>query len=489
MDRLSRGRARVGRRRFLARAALAATGVAAAGVALRDARLTAPLGDAPASGGAIVVDADRVVRRKPVGLGAVNIDAHVPGFATSRDGIPFRADLREARVGLVRTVVYPDAHAPDHGLAYFDANVAAILAAGAVPLFLQYIQPGLAYLTAEGMAGGGTVTTNVLALVRRYGALPYNLRTQYWEIGNEPDYDIDYRVGSPAEYTATFNACHDALVAAGLRDQVVLCGPAVAAPYRFPTPFGDNTRIIDAVLADCRRSVDVVTYHDYAAAVATAGELLHLPRELDALEDSARGPADAPSGIVPLLRRMGEIPFARPNVGVGITEYNTNSSQHEIAAGLWGLILTQYYLRNPRGRIAAGFLFDDYGASGYGYYDAAKRKDYAYWALWITGNLRGPLVLRCTTTGSHAAHGHPALLVAATRDARAVYVEVINRGDAVVESTVEVRGARVTGSPTIHAMADGILPNVDRPTGLAPTFVYTFPPLSASIFVFPTANA
>lgn len=152
-----------------------ATGVAAAGVTLWDARLAVPLGDAPASGGAIVVDADRVVRRKPVGLGAVNIDAHVLRFVTNRDGIPFRADLREARVGLVRTVAYPDAHASDHGLAYFDANVAVILAAGAGPLFLQYIQPCLAYLTAKGTAGGGTVATNVLALVRRYGTAPYNL--------------------------------------------------------------------------------------------------------------------------------------------------------------------------------------------------------------------------------------------------------------------------------------------------------------------------
>lgn len=149
----------------------------------------------------------------------------------------------------------------------------------------------------------------------------------------------------------------------------------------------------------------------------------------------------------------------------------------------------QYYLRNPCGRIAAGFLFDDFGASGYGYYNAAKRKDYVYWALWIAGNLRGPLVLRCMNTGPLAAQDHPALLVAATRGERAVYVEVINHGATVVESIVEVCGVRVTGGPMIHVLADGILPDTDKPTGLATPFVYTFPPLSASIFVFPTVDA
>jgi hypothetical protein len=431
----------------------------------------------------IIVDVRSVIRRKPPYVGGVNINGHRPVFATNAGGINFQGDLRAAHVKLVRTVGYPDDQNPGYDVTHVDRNVAAIRTAGALPLFIQYIAPGLPYLRDNGTTGG-TVATNFLALVKHYLGPPHNLSMQYWEIGNEPDYTIDYRVTNPTGYTAVFNACHDALVAAGLRDRVVLCGPAVSMPYRWPDPDAYSSRIIDAVLGRCAHSIDVVTYHQYPA-VSSAIDLLNRSSQLDALEDAAWTDDPTGYGVAALRARMDRVTFARPNVGIGITEYNTNSAQHQIASGLWNLALTHYYLYNPRGRIATAFVFDDYGAHGYGYYDARKRPDYNYWALWINGNLRGSHVLAYKNASPLNDAGRPALLVTATRESATVFVEVINRRTMPVVSHVSLVAPSRVGHPVLHTMANGVLPRVGRRTRLGHDFTYAFPPLSASIFAFP----
>lgn len=439
----------------------------------------------------ISVDASVVVRRVPRGIGGVCINGHTPEFATNGQGINFQGDLEAARVGLVRTVGYPDDKLPGHDVVYVDRNVRAIVRAGATPLFVQYIAPGLPYLRSLRSDGvgetSGTVTTNLVALVRRYLGAPYNLRTQYWEIGNEPEGTIDYKIPRASDYTGIFNACHDALVAAGLRDHVVLCGPAVGSPYGFP-PGGYNTQIIDQVLTDCAHSVDVVTYHTYAGATSTDA-LLNAPFNLDDMEDSARI-GGVPYGMPVLLERMRRVRFGRPNVGVGITEHNTTTAHHEIASGLWNLALTQYSLYNPRSRITTAFVFDDYGAEqdGFGHYDAAKHRDYCYWALWINGNLRGSDVVARRVTSAHNGAGRSSLLVAATRDAAHLFVEVINRSPNAIEERVVVRAKNLLGEPMVFSMAAGVLPNRSQMMRMGQDFHYRFPPLSASVFCFPLGS-
>lgn len=433
----------------------------------------------------ITVNAAQVIRQKPDGIGGVVINAHSPEFATNANGIDFQADLKAAKVKLVRNVTYPDNRAPNHRLDYFDRNVRAIVNAGATPLLIQYIKPGLPYFKADG-SPGGTVDTNLVFLVKHYRAAPYNLRKQYWEIGNEPDLKIDYRVSSPQEYVDIFNRCHEALVKAGLRDIVILAGPSVTFPYRWPQVGNYSTRILSYFLEHAKQSVDVITYHNYSGGQDPEA-LLNQPHKLDNLDDGERPVGRDNYGVAALRARMQAIRFARPNVGVGITEHNAKNFKHEIGGGLWNLALTHYYLYNPVGRITTAFAFDNYGSQqqGFGHYDPQKRKNYSYWALWINGNLRGPQVLARSVTGSRNRFGRSNLLVTATKDANHLYIEVINRRAMPLRSRVELTGARLSGPPLLHVMATGVQPNQARRTNLGARFDYEFPPLSASIFKFP----
>lgn len=438
------------------------------------------------AGANIVVDANQVIRQKPLGIGGVVINAHSPDFATNANGIDFQDDLKAARVQLVRSAIYPDNHAPNHDLAYFDRNVKAIIRAGATPLFIQYINPKLPFLKVDGTPGG-TIETNLVFLVKHYTAAPYKLKLQYWEIGNEPNLGVDYKVSSPQEYAEIFNRCHQALLEAGLRDKVILAGPVVAGPYRWPRPDDYNTEILDYFLEHSKDSVDVVTYHNYVGAKTPDG-MLTTPHKLDNMEDSERTISDKTNyGMAALLAKMKQIKFGRPDVGVGITEHNTTYFQHTIASGLWNLALTHYYLYNPLGRMTTAFAFDDYGRQqgGFGHYDDNKQKDYNYWALWINGNLRGSKVLAQKTTGNLDHNGRSALLVTATKDSANVYVEVINRSSTEMRDHVLLQGAHVAGKPTLFTMADGTLPQNGKPTMLGTSFDYVFPPMSASIFKFP----
>lgn len=444
----------------------------------------------------IMVDARHVLRQKPPILGGVVINAHSPEFATNANGIEFQRDLKAAGIKLVRSQAYPDARVPGHDLTYFDRNVTAILGTGAAPLFIQGIKPGAAYKQADGTPGG-TVAGNLVFLVKRYLAPPYQLQTQYWEIGNEPDMKVDYAVATPEEYAVLFNACVEALTQADLREHVVLCGPAIA--YGYHEPWWDNdlhnmrSRIMDTFLDRCRGSVDVVTYHDYSGGKA-GEDLLNPPRHLDNKEDAGRAvtPGDAAPdsptsdrGLAALLARMRAMTFARPLVGVGITEHNTYGNRHEVTQGLWNLALLRDALYDPLGRLSTLFVFDDYGAQqGFPVYNENKKPDYAYWALWINGNLRGPDVLAQTTTGHLNPYGRPSLLATATQDQAHLFVEVINRSDTPIMDTVTVTGEALTGQAQVSTMATGILPNVAKPVRLRPRFPYAFPPLSATMFQF-----
>ena len=193
-----------------------------------------------------------------------------------------------------------------------------------------------------------------------------------------------------------------------------------------------------------------------------------------------------------LLAKMKQIKFARPDVGVGITEHNTTYFQHQIASGLWNLALTHYYLYNPFGRITTAFVFDSYGRQqgGFGLYNDNKQKDYSYWAAWINGNLRGSKVLAQKTTGNLDKNGRPYLLVTATKDSANMYVEVINRSVTEISNHVFLKGAHVAGKPKLFTMADGVLPqNGKTMHSLGTSFDYAFPPMSASIFKFPLSSS
>jgi hypothetical protein len=438
---------------------------------------------------AILVDGAQVLRSRPLTIGGVGINAHSPDFATNSNDINYQGDLKAAGMKLVRSLSYPDKRKPEHDLSYFDRNAKAIITAGAIPLSIQYIKPGLPYLTEDG-SPGGTVESNLVFLVKHYMAPPFNLKTQYWEIGNEPNLTVDYKVPSPKEYSDIFNRCHDALVKAGVRENVVLAGPVVAYPYRWPQSDSYGTQIMDYFLSHSSQSVDVVTYHSYAGGLTT-NTLLNVPHKLDNIESSSRPLTSTTNyGMAALLARMQQEKFGRPHVGVGVTEHNATSFQHEISSGLWNLALIHYYLYNPLGRITTAFVFDDYGRQqgGFGFYDTNKQKDYNYWALWIANQLHGSQVLAQTTTDNLNISGQPNLLVTATRDSDKLYLEVINRSDKPIQDHVEIKGASLASPATLSMMRDGVQPNTGQPTNLRERFDYQFPSLSAVVFQYSLAT-
>lgn len=470
----------------------------------------------------VSVDAGKIVRDRPPGVGGTVIDAHSSRFATGAEGIDYGADLKRAKVKLVRNLTYPDNRAPDHDLAYFDRNVQAITSAGAQPLWIQYIKPDLPFLKENG-SPGGTVESNVVFLVKHYSAAPFNLRKQIWEISNEPDLKIDYQVQRPEEYAEIFNRVHDALVKAGLRESVTLCGPVISYPYKW-TNLTLHTAIMDDFLEKCKHSVDVVTYHNYAGAPGVNG-VLTAPHKLDYMEDFTRkfeinpktgNPKDV-YGTPALLAKMDAVKLTRPNVGIGLTEHNTTTQHNRITGGIYNLAVTHYFLYNPRGRFTTSFVFDHYGGrqGGHGHYDSNKTPNFAYWALWVRGNLTGDQVLEGVVTpnadkSSVMKDKRLYLIVTATKNANNLYLEVINRDIKAIRDRVEVRGLPAAVSPAIHIMAEPdpflgmakegepkpaplpkntvierITPDKSTPSTLGTAFSYDFPPLSATIFKFP----
>lgn len=440
---------------------------------------------APAAQATITVFNVRLRERTgdTVGIGGVGIYAHSEKFATDADGIPYQADLKKADLKMVRAVAYPDRDrigvAP---LSTFDANVSKIKAAGATPLFIQYLRgwnpsvnPNPDLLKADGTKGG-TLESNIVYLVKRYRAAPYNITTQYWEIGNEPNNSVDDLISNPRDYTAIFNSIHFALSNAGVRSNVVLCGPAVSSDYGYNDL---ATAITDQFLLDCKDSADVVTRHIYAES-STEDHLLNNPQWTREAWDHTSGITS--HGQFRLEQKMNALGVPT-RVKTGITEYNSIGFDHTIAQGLWNLKALHYALYNPRMRLTTGFLFDSYGTQndGFGFYNSSKVRDYNYWAHYINRRLRAFDVLQRSSS-------NPKLTVTGTRYAwlNEYYIEVINTDvSASITDTVMLQGP--TGlslnrifqlSATVNTLETGVAASNDQ------NLEFTFPPKSVTIFRF-----
>jgi hypothetical protein len=462
--------------------------------------------------GSITVNAQNVLRLRPYGVGGTNITNHSYGqnFVNGENGIDFQADARVANLPLIRVGVYPD-NRSTIGIDFFDTKVKAVLGTGAQPLLICYIggsvnsgQPNGRsvgpYYNLDGTTVNGTVATNIVYLVKRYMAPPYNLQQQYWEIGNEPNIGVD-SIATPQLYSQIFNSVHEALVAAGVRDNVFLMGPVLA--------FGSypNGNYFDYFMGHSAPYIDIIDYHNYSGSENDSG-LLNQPYKLDNLFDVFRpidvnasinivnsDQANADYGDGALLYRMDRVPFGRPNVGTALTEHNgytqTKSGKdvHGIASGLYNLAVTHFMLYNPRARADNSFVFDQvcqYSA----HYNCNNQRDYSWYALYIRNNYTGPFVLQQSTTGNLNNWGNPYLLVTATRDDSYMYVEVINRNtDAPVPSAVALSGVSIAVNATFYTMASGILPEASngRPYTVSNNFTYTFPAESATIFKIPIA--
>lgn len=466
----------------------------------------------PPAQATISIEAGQFVRRKQMGIGGTNIASHHQNFANGTSGttaINFKGDLAAAKVKLVRCLAYPDDHTKgrDFPLSDFDAKVRAIIDAGAVPLFVQYIKPGLKYLDANGRAGtGGTPATNLAYLVKRYKVAPYSLYSQYWEVGNEPDNTVDYKVSTPGEYSQQFNAVHQALVTAGVRESAILCGPAITHSYHGPWwgPLDNfGSQIMDKFLTDCAASVDIVTYHIYSNEKEASDtnwryNILNKPRHLDNKENANRmvtaGDAGDDSntsdiGVAALVKRMRLQTFSRPLVGIGVTEHNSGASSIDsLQQGLWNLAVTHFHLYNNspyRSRITNSFIFDWKSSDEiFGHYNVSGQKGYGYWALWMRGNLTGSDVVQRVVTGNLNEYQNPYLLVSASKDATSLYVEVINRSDKAISESVAIKGVTVQSSANIHQLSATSLPDTAKTQTLGPNFTYSFPAFSATVFKF-----
>jgi len=428
----------------------------------------------------ILVDPTAVVREIPSGIGGTNIRAHTPRLAVEPE---IQADLARSGVRRVRMLAYPDSHRPEHGQALFDRDVRAVLAAGAEPLFITYIEPGLDYRKADG-SPGGDVASNLVYQVRHYSRAPFNLENQIWEIGNEPDYTVDYKVASVAEYVDVFNRCHDALVEAGLRDRVRLAGPAVISPYRYVGRDWFNTAVIEGVLTDCAHAVDLITYHHYAPdedKLPTPEALLNHP-ELDALEQTADIPSlplgENDFGMSALLARMDAADLAREPVGVGLTEHNSRAFHHGLHQALYNLIVTQFHLRNPRSELTASYVFDAAPPlDGHGHYRRDGSRDHNHDFLYLRNRLRGDQLLNTSHGEATNPHGHPSLLTVATRDDRYLYLEIINRSPETIEEPMRWIGPEPATAPEIFRLDADHRP--DRPIEVET--IDRFPPFSATV--------
>ena len=469
----------------------------------------------------VTVSGQTVVRLTPTGIGGTNIIGHdTNNFVSGAFGINFQADAAAAGVPLIRTNAFPDDRT-SQSASFFDAKVGAIVHAGAVPVLIAYLPAALTdthpyakngtsgtYLKADGTSGG-TLASNVVALVKRYMAAPYNLQTQYWEVSNEPDITVDFQTPSAAYYASAFRAVHDALVSAGLRDHVKLMGPVTTNDYRWSSVNGYNTQITDYFLTHCNDILDVLDTHSYSGSGDDAG-LLNTPHKMDNFYDTGRtvsitGGSPYPDGATQdygassVLLRMAQIPFGRPRVGVAITEHNAYTTaadpytglagHHVISVGLWNMALTHFLLYNPRGEADTSFVFDTYGNNegGFGHYDDAKNRDYAYYALWMRNNLTGPVLLGQSTTNNRNSSGNPFLLVTVSRSSSTLYMEVINRRtDAPITDTVHLTNVPLSGAAaSVYTMANGVFPTTPASFAVGADFAYTFPACSVTTFAVP----
>ena len=441
--------------------------------------------------GEISVDVTSTVRTVPPTFLGTNIYAHGNPFASDAEGVNYQERLKAAKIKVVRSLAYPDIRKPEHGLDHFDKNFSAILKCGAQPLFVQYIKPGLAFYREDGTIGTaenpGTPESNLVFMVRHYQAAPFGLMKQTWQVGNEPDIMVDWKM-TAEEYAALFNRVHDALVKAGLRDSVLLCGPVTSVLVNSTTKAPPSTAYFNTFLELCKHSVDILDMHSYTHFGAKHDELLGLQR-IDKLD--GRFVTDQPStalanydGYAALLAKMETMKFGRPNVGFALTEYGSATNTQILTGGLWNLAVTQECLYNPKMKYTNSFTFDsrEDKPDTLSHFSINKQPNALYWSLWIAGNLRGDRVLARHVTGNALPDGRPLLLTGATMDEKYLYIEVINRGYETIKDHIMLTGTSAPSEAEVFTLAQGVLPNSSKSLRVAGNFEYEFPAASATVF-------
>ncbi|MET0262485.1 MAG: hypothetical protein ABW223_06280 [Rariglobus sp.] len=452
---------------------------------------------------ALSVDVANIVDN--VGIGQLGVNLGAGKFWTST-APNYRTDLQKLKVGMVRTSVYPE---KGFSLQDMDIRVAQILNAGSVPLFVGPItKPNPPFSTKQqhqhdnfldlsGNIGSGTMATNIAFLVQRYKAPPYNLTTQYWEVGNEPDISIDYQVASPQEYIDIYQSIHNQLITSGVRANVKLCGPVVAFEYGFAANGNRTDNILNAFFAQLAtplngyQQVDILTRHLYAEIydwetnapdpVENEYNILNHPCEQVSFTHARIQPWTY-RGEGAIQAKLDEFGFP-DNVGTGITEFNVPLQfRFTITQGLWFLTYDHFALYNPRNVLSSGFAYDMTGHP-MSYYNGGA-PSFPYWATYIHNHLTGNDILE-----QHSSDPH--LLVTATKDERYVYVQVLNRNDAPITASLDILNAPVAGATKaeLFELTATALPDVAVSTSLGQSFNYTFPAMTTRVFRYLRSDA
>ena len=460
----------------------------------------------------ITVNANSVVREVPAGLGGVCGGSDFWNSLKPN----YRDDMIKARISLVRIVGYPSQFAGG-SLQALDAKVAQILNSGAKPFFIQciasnnntafknvlYRADGTFYPAGDTTPVATRVATNLTFLVKRYKAPPFNLDTQYWEIGNEPDRtDVSYGVSTTQEYVNFFTLAHNHLDAANVRENVLLAGPATSYEYGFGTGnHGYNIRdaIMQDFLAACGNQVDIVTRHVYGQITPSWELIANTPyNQLNHSKEMAH----FDHTIVTTRGEYGLLALINANTtpspsstGTGITEMNlfhdtVNIYNHTITQGLWFLLSDHFTLYNPRSYVTTGFQFDR-NNHYLAYYrnvpdingNQVPTPSFPYWASYIHGVLTGDQMLAQTSSNSH-------LVVTASKDESYLYVRVVNRHDtASYTANVTINNAPPVTAATRFNFTATATPDVGIATAHGTSFTETFAPFTASVFRFPRTDA
>lgn len=451
----------------------------------------------------VTIDASSVVRDVPAGLGGVC----AAGKFWNTLAPAYRADLVAAQIGLVRIVGYPADGSSVGTLAELDTKVAQLINAGATPLFIQCIESnsnttfknallrldGTLYPVGDTTPINQRVATNITYLVNRYKSAPFNLTTQYWEIGNEPDITVNYKVASAQEYIDFFSLAHNRLVASGVRGNVLLAGPVLSWDYGYDTT-RDN--LMRDFLTACANQVDIVTRHIYAAIYdwesipVTPYTLLNNTKETLHFDSSLLGGSGRGEGRLLAAMNARSVPTT---VGTGITEMNMfnnydGSDWHfTITQGLWFLLSDHYSLYNPRSLATNYFKFDLYdnntNGSDLAFYDSAKNRSYPYWAAYIHGALTGDRILAATSSDSH-------IVVTASKDDSYVYARVLNRHNTNSYTTsIAINNVPPVTAATRYRLTATETPDTGVATSFGTSFSDTFAPMTATIYRFPRTDA
>ena len=470
------------------------------------------------------------------GMGGTNINAHDQTFSVGKTGTScYEPNAISAKIGILRTVAYPDTRNQSRTPSYFDVNADAIVSVGASPLFIQYAYPYTSatdtniLMQSNGTVGGGTVPSNLVANVRHflgmdgghYAANP--IETQFWEIGNEPNITVDYLM-TKQDYGALFLACHQALLAqpdasgtgGTLRDHVLLCGPVTSIDYNAQS--GETKSFIDWMLSNpltspttsCVSAVDVITYHVYTNGASDDDQLNgQVDEEFDVTSNYYITSGTQGHSLM-LNHILGTgLTFPRnhglPYPMTAITEHGTSkmSPDSDVVNGLWNLILTHFFVKNYDTAFTTSFVYNN--TDTYRSFNTNGTKpNFAYWALYFRNNLTGPAVLPYTKANVPVnSHSKDSLLFLPTLDAKNgyLYVEVINRNTttALTAQNITINGISL-GAPTTYSLTQTLLPNSGSstlPSGTTFTATgtsavlgnYSFPNTSAQVFQFPIANA